>query len=39
MRYAIDGAYQQQQYRLKDPIASNLFPNLQLKLEDVMPIK
>jgi Uma2 family endonuclease len=33
----INGAYQQQQYRLKDRIISHLFPNLQLKLEDIMP--
>lgn len=32
----INGAYQQQQYRLKDTIASHLFPNLQLKLEDLI---
>mgnify|MGYP002777011027 CR=1 FL=1 len=33
----IDGTYQQQQYRLRDAIASSLLPNLQLKLEDIMP--
>ena len=33
----INGVYQQQQYRLKDAIASNFFPNLQLKLENMMP--
>lgn len=32
----MNGVYQQQQYRLRDAIASNL-PNLQLKLEDIMP--
>jgi Uma2 family endonuclease len=32
----INGTYQQQQYRLKDTIASHLFPNLQLKLEDLI---
>ncbi|MGL4881126.1 MAG: Uma2 family endonuclease [Waterburya sp.] len=32
----INSVYQQQQYRLKDTITSNLFPNLQLKLEDFM---
>ncbi len=33
----INGAYQQQQYRYRDAITSHLFPNLQLKLDDVMP--
>ncbi len=33
----VDGIYQQQQYRLGDTIYSNLFPNLQLKLDDIMP--
>ena len=33
----VDGVYQQQQYRLGDVIYSYLFPNLQLKLDDVMP--
>ena len=33
----VDGIYQQQQYRLGDMISSYLFPNLQLKLDDVMP--
>jgi Uma2 family endonuclease len=33
----INGVYQQQQHRLKDIITSKLFPNLQLKLEDIMP--
>ncbi|MBR8839844.1 MAG: Uma2 family endonuclease [Stigonema ocellatum SAG 48.90 = DSM 106950] len=33
----IKGAYQQQRYRLGDAITSHLFPNLQLKLDDVMP--
>ena len=33
----VDGIYQQQQYRLGDMIYSYLFPNLQLKLDDVMP--
>ena len=33
----VDGIYQQQQYRLGDMICSYLFPNLQLKLDDVMP--
>ncbi len=31
----IDGAYQQRQYRLKDLIASHLFPNLQFTLEAI----
>ncbi|NDJ24757.1 Uma2 family endonuclease [Nostoc sp. B(2019)] len=34
----INSTYQQQQYRLGDAITSYLFPNLQLKLDDVMPI-
>lgn len=33
----VNGIYQQQQYRLGDMICSYLFPNLQLKLDDVMP--
>ena len=33
----VDGIYQQQKYRLGDVISSYLFPNLQLKLDDVMP--
>ena len=33
----VDGIYQQQQYRLGDMIYSYLFPNLQLKIDDVMP--
>ncbi|MBV6622696.1 MAG: Uma2 family endonuclease [Rivularia sp. (in: Bacteria)] len=33
----VDGIYQQQQYRLGNVISSYLFPNLQLKLDDVMP--
>ncbi|HLO86321.1 MAG TPA: Uma2 family endonuclease [Nostocaceae cyanobacterium] len=33
----INGVYQQQQYRLGDNIYSFLFPNLQLKLDDIMP--
>ncbi|RUR72481.1 Uma2 family endonuclease [Chlorogloeopsis fritschii PCC 9212] len=34
----VNGQYQQQQYRLKNTIRSYLLPNLQLKLEDIMPI-
>jgi Uma2 family endonuclease len=34
----INGVYQQQKYRLGDSIYSHLFPNLQLKLDDVMPV-
>lgn len=34
----INGVYQQQQYRLGEAIDSLLFPNLQLKLDDIMPI-
>jgi Uma2 family endonuclease len=33
----VNGRYQKQQYRLKDTITSNLFPNLQLKLEELIP--
>ncbi|GCL35108.1 hypothetical protein SR1949_02000 [Sphaerospermopsis reniformis] len=33
----VKGVYQQQKYRLGDIIVSGLFPNLQLKLDDVMP--
>ena len=33
----VDAIYKQQQYRLGDVISSYLFPNLQLKLDDVMP--
>ncbi|MGM3304799.1 Uma2 family endonuclease [Anabaena sp. WFMT] len=33
----VNGVYQQQQYRLEDTIFSSLFPNLQLKLDDIMP--
>lgn len=33
----VNGVYQQQQYRLGDAIFSPLFPNLQLKLDDIMP--
>lgn len=33
----VNGVYQQQQYRLGDTIFSSLFPNLQLKLDDIMP--
>ena len=33
----VDGVYQQQQYRLGEPIYSYLFPNLQLQLDDIMP--
>lgn len=33
----VNGVYQQQQYRLGDKISSSLFPNLELKLDDIMP--
>ncbi len=33
----VNGVYQQQQYRLGEPICSYLFPNLQLRLNDIMP--
>ncbi|QLE55814.1 Uma2 family endonuclease [Nostoc sp. TCL26-01] len=33
----VNRVYQQQQYRLGDTINSNLFPNLELKLDDIMP--
>ncbi|MDJ0517559.1 MAG: Uma2 family endonuclease [Trichodesmium sp. MO_231.B1] len=34
----INGVYQQKQYRLGEPIYSYIFPDLQLQLEDIMPI-
>ncbi|MCC5606811.1 Uma2 family endonuclease [Nostoc sp. CHAB 5834] len=34
----VNGVYQQQQYRLGDTISSELLPNLQLKLDDIMHI-
>ncbi|MBD2510570.1 Uma2 family endonuclease [Nostoc muscorum FACHB-395] len=34
----VNGVYQQQQYHLGDTISSELLPNLQLKLDDIMPI-
>ncbi|MEM9543199.1 MAG: Uma2 family endonuclease [Cyanobacteria bacterium P01_E01_bin.42] len=33
----VNGVYQQQQYRLGESIYSYLFPDLQLKLDDLMP--
>ncbi len=33
----VNGVYQQHQYRLGDTISSGLFPNLQLRLDDLMP--
>jgi Uma2 family endonuclease len=33
-----NGVYQQQQYHLGDTISSELLPNLQLKLDDIMPV-
>jgi Uma2 family endonuclease len=33
----VDGVYQQQKYRLGNTISSALFPNLRLKLDDIMP--
>jgi hypothetical protein len=33
----VNGIYQQQQYRLGEAIFSSLFPNLQLKFDDIMP--
>jgi Uma2 family endonuclease len=33
----VNGVYQQQQYRLGDTIYSYLFPNLEMKLDDLMP--
>lgn len=33
----VDGAYQQYQYRSGDPISSSVFPNLCLRLDDLMP--
>ncbi|MBH8576635.1 Uma2 family endonuclease [Nostocaceae cyanobacterium CENA369] len=34
----VNGVYQQQQYRLGDTISSHLLPNLQMKLDEIMPI-
>lgn len=34
----INNTYRQEQYRLGDTISSLLFPNLQLKLDDLMPM-
>ncbi|MGB5967733.1 MAG: Uma2 family endonuclease [Spirulinaceae cyanobacterium] len=34
----VEGVYQQQQYPLGTLIASKLFPQLQLRLDDVMPV-
>ncbi len=34
----INGVYQQQQYRLRDTISSDILPNLQLKLDDIIHI-
>ena len=34
----VNGVYQQKQYRLREPIYSYLFPNLQLQLDDIMQI-
>ncbi|MEH2162745.1 MAG: Uma2 family endonuclease [Nostoc sp.] len=36
--HLVNGVYQQQQYRLGDTIYSELLPNLQLKLDDIMHI-
>jgi Uma2 family endonuclease len=33
----INGVYQQEKYRLEDSIFSPLFPDLKLKLDDIMP--
>ncbi|VXD17428.1 conserved hypothetical protein [Planktothrix serta PCC 8927] len=33
----VNGVYQQKQYRLGDPIFSPLLPNLQLRLDNLMP--
>ncbi len=33
----INGVYQQEKYRLEDSIISPLFPDLKLKLDDIMP--
>ena len=33
----VDGVYQQKKYRLGDLISSSLFPELELRLDDVMP--
>jgi Uma2 family endonuclease len=35
--HLVNGVYQQEQYRLQEPISSFLFPHLQLRLDDIMP--
>jgi len=35
--HLVNGVYEQQKYRLGDTIHSYLLPNLQLKLDDIMP--
>ncbi|WP_107671195.1 Uma2 family endonuclease [Cyanothece sp. BG0011] len=35
--YLVDDVYQQQKYRLGDLIKSRLLPNLQLRLDEIMP--
>ncbi|TVP65814.1 MAG: Uma2 family endonuclease [Nodularia sp. (in: Bacteria)] len=34
----VNGVYEQHQYRLGDTISSDLLPNLEMKLNDIMPI-
>jgi len=34
----VNGVYEQHQYRLRDTISSYLLPNLQMKLNDIMPL-
>ena len=36
--YLVNGAYEQQQYRIGDTISSYLLPNLRLKVDDIRPI-
>ncbi|GBE93559.1 hypothetical protein NCWK1_3322 [Nostoc cycadae WK-1] len=36
--HLVNGVYEQQQYRLGETISSYLFPNLQIKLDDIMPV-
>jgi len=36
--HLVNGVYEQQQYRLGETISSYLLPNLQMKLDDIMPV-
>ncbi|MCC5638326.1 Uma2 family endonuclease [Nostoc sp. CHAB 5844] len=36
--HLVNGVYEQQKYRLGETISSYLLPNLQMKLDDIMPV-